>query len=169
MVNRLIHYEAAFEDFLRARRVPYVAVDEAKKALFADAALKSFDFVVYSATAANLLVDVKGRKFPYVSSGQRRYWENWVERDDLQNLARWQEVFGRDFLAMLVFAYRLGDPGDARQFADVHLFRQEFYAFVAVPADLYGRHCRLRSPAWQTVTMPARLFRELLAPISSYL
>ena len=59
MVNRLIHYEAAFEHYLRQRRVPYVAVDEAKKALFANASLKSFDFVVYSQQGPNLLVDVK--------------------------------------------------------------------------------------------------------------
>ena len=48
MADRTIHYEAAFEAFLRERGVPYVAVDEAKKALFASAKLKSFDFVVYS-------------------------------------------------------------------------------------------------------------------------
>jgi hypothetical protein len=169
MVKRLILYEAAFEDFLRQRGTPYVAVDEAKKALFAGVALKSFDFVVYSATASNLLVDVKGRKFPYESRGQKRFWENWVERGDLQDLAKWEEVFGRDFQGMIVFAYLLGDPGLAAQFTDVHLFRQEFYAFVAVPAELYSRHCRLRSPAWQTVTMPARLFRELHAPVTAYL
>lgn len=169
MANRLVHYEAAFEDFLRARGTPYVAVDEAKKALFAGAALKSFDFVVYSAAGPNLLVDIKGRKFPYLSRGQRRYWENWVEQDDLADLARWEEVFGRDFQAVLVFTYLLGDPTEAAKFTDVHLFRQEFYSFVAVTAELYGRHARLRSPAWQTVSMPLRLYRELLAPVSSYL
>lgn len=169
MANRMVHYEAAFEDFLRCRGVPYVAVDEAKKALFAGSSLKSFDFVVYSSAGPNLLADVKGRKFPYLSGGQRRYWENWVERDDLQDLARWEEVFGRDFQALLVFAYSLGDPVEARKFTDVHLFRQEFYSFVAVPVELYTRHARLRSPAWQTVNMPLGLFRELLAPVSAYL
>lgn len=169
MVKRLVHYEAAFEDFLRSRNVPYVAVDEAKKALFAGAALKSFDFVVYSAKGPNLLVDVKGRKFPYTTPRGRRFWENWVERDGLQDLARWEEVFGRDFQALLVFAYLLGEPALADRFTDLHLFRQEFYGFVAVPAELYGRHCRLRSPAWQTVSMSAPLFRELMAPISAYL
>ena len=62
MADRSIHYEAAFEAFLRDRGIPYVAVDEAKKALFADARLKSFDFVVYSKNGPNLLVDVKGRQ-----------------------------------------------------------------------------------------------------------
>src|SRR5688572_22372104 len=33
MAQRRFHYEQAFEHFLRANRVPYVAVDEAKKAL----------------------------------------------------------------------------------------------------------------------------------------
>jgi len=33
MANRCHHYEAAFEAYLRSRRIPYVAVDEAKKAL----------------------------------------------------------------------------------------------------------------------------------------
>ena len=35
MANRENHYEAAFEQFLRTRQVPYVAVDEAKRSLLA--------------------------------------------------------------------------------------------------------------------------------------
>jgi len=71
MANRKVIYEACFEDYLRTAGVPYVAVDEAKKALFAGVRLKSFDFVVYSASGANLLVDVKGRRFPYERAGSR--------------------------------------------------------------------------------------------------
>ncbi len=33
MAQRRHHYEQAFEEYLRSRRIPYVAVDEAKKAL----------------------------------------------------------------------------------------------------------------------------------------
>lgn len=41
MTQRRHHYERAFEDYLRQRRVPYVAVDEARKAILPDgAALK---------------------------------------------------------------------------------------------------------------------------------
>jgi len=75
MAQRRHHYERAFEDYLRTRRIPYVAVDEARKALLpagapltvrdaADApptALKSFDFVIYG-KGVNLLVEIKGRK-----------------------------------------------------------------------------------------------------------
>ncbi len=63
MVQRSVHYEAAFEDYLRAKGWSYVAVDEAKRAIFADAAINSFDFLVYSGSGANLLVDVKGGSF----------------------------------------------------------------------------------------------------------
>jgi len=81
------HYQRAFEAYLRQRRLPYVSVDEARRAILPDGAalrierppltpldpdapphaaphpatLKSFDFVVY-AEHSNLLVEVKGRK-----------------------------------------------------------------------------------------------------------
>lgn len=77
MAQRRHHYELAFEQYLRTRRIPYVAVDEARKALLpedaptrlalpgadgtAGTSLKSFDFVIYGA-GSNLLVEVKGRR-----------------------------------------------------------------------------------------------------------
>lgn len=89
MGQRRFHYEHAFEALLRRRRLPYVCVDEARKALLPERAiprlsnrlpdgrmssetdsvgatksrhsLKSFDFVVYDGDRS-LLVDVKGRK-----------------------------------------------------------------------------------------------------------
>ena len=83
MAHRRVHYEAAFEDYLRSKGLPYVAVDEAKRAIFAGASIKSFDFLVYSASGPNLLADVKGRKFPDAIPGRKRgasqAWENWVD------------------------------------------------------------------------------------------
>ena len=64
MALRSNHYDAAFEAFLRQERRPYVAVDETKRALVPGSSLKSLDFIVYSLQGRNLLVDVKGRKFP---------------------------------------------------------------------------------------------------------
>jgi hypothetical protein len=44
VANRDNHYEAAFEDYLRARGIPYVAVDEAKRSLLSSgASIKSLD------------------------------------------------------------------------------------------------------------------------------
>ena len=67
MANRDNHYEAAFEGFLRSRRLPYIAVDEARRSLVADGSLKSLDFIVSpkdTPTPVNWQVDVKGRRFP---------------------------------------------------------------------------------------------------------
>ena len=172
MAHRNVHYEAAFEDFLRAGGLPYVAVDEAKKALFGAAAIKSFDFLVYSNSGPNLLVDVKGRKFPDAASGRKaagRAWENWVTREDLAGLAEWQRVFGPDFRATLVFAYWLQGPPQRSPFPDVHLFRERHYAFVAVHMDAYLAAARPRSAKWQTVTMPSAEFARLAADISTFL
>ena len=80
MAQRRFHYEQAFEHYLRANRIPYVAVDEAKKSLIppghASPSIKSFDFVVYT-PAQNYLIDVKGRMY---GSGARRGggFESWV-------------------------------------------------------------------------------------------
>src|SRR5512141_2066258 len=91
------HYEAAFEDYLRRQGLPYIAVDEAKKALFAGAKLKSFDFVVYRPQGQNLLVDVKGRKLVPAKRGGTSAFQNWATREDIDDLRQWQEIFGDGF------------------------------------------------------------------------
>ncbi len=173
MAHRSVHYEAAFEDYLRARGWPYVAVDEAKKVIFADASIKSFDFLVYSSTGANLLVDVKGRKFPDGVRGKKRRgqraWENWITRGDADGLRQWEKVFGRDFTAMLVFAYWLQGPPQRSPFEDVHLHRGRHYAFVAMSLDDYLTACRTRSAKWKTITVPAAVFARNVKDISGFL
>lgn len=166
MANRKVIYEACFEDYLRTAGVPYVAVDEAKKALFAGVRLKSFDFVVYSANGANLLVDVKGRRFPYERAGRR--WENWTTREDLESLAQWEEVFGSGFAGLLAFCYHLTRPEAAEAFEVVHLFRGEYFALVGVYRGAYADAARPRSRAWDTVSVPTRTFRELVRPIRAF-
>lgn len=173
MAHRDNHYEAAFEDYLRAKGWPYVAVDEAKKAIFASAALKSFDFVVYSTTGPNLIVDVKGRKFPDTAGGKgrgaSRAWENWVTRQDVEGLRQWQEVFGSAFVAMLVFAYWLQGPPQRAPFGDVHVFRQRYYSFLGIPLAAYMAAARPRSAKWQTVAVPAAEFARVAVDVSSFL
>ena len=52
-----------------------------RKALFANAKLKSFDFVVYSKSGPNLLVDVKGRQ---VRRGAGKgSFETWTTEQDV--------------------------------------------------------------------------------------
>jgi len=173
MARRSVHYEAAFESYLQAKGWPYVLVDEAKKTVFADSAIKSFDFLVYSSTGPNLLVDVKGRKFPDsarpASGAPSRAWENWVTREDIDSLREWERIFGGDFVAMLVFAYWLQGPPQRSPFEDVHFFRRRHYAFAAIALGDYVEAVRPRSAKWQTVSMASGQFRRLAADLATFL
>src|SRR5688500_2314393 len=106
LMNRDNHYEAAFEAFLRERRLAYIAVNETRRSLVADGTLKSLDFIVSPPGQPSWLVDVKGRRFPS-GDEHHQYWKNWSTRDDLRSLAAWQRQFGPGFCPMLVFAYYL--------------------------------------------------------------
>jgi len=173
MAHRNVHYEAAFEDYLRSKGCPYVAVDEARKALQGDSSLKSFDFLVYSATGPNLLVDVKGRKFPGAVPGRKRgasrAWENWITQDDADGLRQWEKVFGADFAAAIVFAYWLQGPARRSPFDDVHVFRRNHYAFVAMPLADYVAAARPRSARWRTISVPSDEFSRRARDIASLL
>lgn len=164
MADRSVHYEAAFEGFLRDRGVPYVAVDEAKRALFADARLKSFDFVVYSRSGPNLLVDVKGRQ----QRGLRaRSHQCWSTLRDIEDLAQWEQVFGAGFRAMLLFIYWIEPPLHPEPGA--YAFRDRWYQLLGVDLAEYRNHMRRRSARWETVSLPADEFRLLARPIEQWL
>jgi hypothetical protein len=143
-LKRHIHYEAAFEDYLRSRQVPYVAVDEAKRAAFRDARLKSFDFIVYSRNSTNWLVDVKGRRWAARPNQRKPAWENWATQADLDGLEQWERVFGVGFRALLVFAYWLQSAAEPPP-EIVHTYRDERYVLAGVPLDEYRLHARVRS------------------------
>jgi hypothetical protein len=163
MANRDNHYEAAFEAFLRKHEVPYVAVDEGKRSLAAGGSLKSVDFIVSPSGGPSWLVDVKGRKFPS-GDEQKQYWKNWSPRDDLRSLARWETLFGREFSALLVFAYLLTSDRTPLPPARLFSFRNQNYAFLAVRLSDYAPHARPISEAWDTLAMPTALFRSLAIP-----
>jgi hypothetical protein len=168
MTKRDNHYEAAFEAWLQLRRVPYVAVDEAKRSQLGNSTLKSLDFIVSPVgVPQRFLVDVKGRKFGTGELGQS--WKNWTTRDDLASLARWQELFGPPFIAVLVFAYEI--VGEVAPLAQPQLFayRKKLYAFVAIRLDHYTSAARVISPRWGTLSMPAARFREMACPVESFL
>lgn len=167
-MKRHIHYEVAFEDYLRRRQAPYVAVNEARRAAFRGAKLKSFDFVVYSSGRTNWLVDIKGRSYGSPRRNGRLAWENWVTQADLDGLGQWESVFGEGFAALLVFAYWV--RVDAKPPPEiVHAFRDERYVLAGVPLRTYRRYARLRSPKWGTVNMPRAAFAAHVRPIAQFL
>ncbi|MEX2121223.1 MAG: HYExAFE family protein [Pirellulales bacterium] len=166
MANRENHYEAAFEEFLRWRKIPYVAVDERRRSLMDQLSIKSLDFIVSSSKERIWLIDVKGRRFP--SGLHKQYWKNWSTRDDLVSMASWENLFGDRFRALFVFAYNImGDrsPLPAEQLFE---FRGMLYGFVAIRLQQYAFYARQLSPRWDTVMMPVERFRELAQPIQSF-
>lgn len=165
MTQRHNHYEAAFEDYIRSRGWPYIPVDEQKKAIFAGKRIKSFDFLINHPSGKRWLVDVKGRKFPYQGNKGKRYWENWVTREDLEGLREWKAVFGQDFEPIFAFVYWLLGPPEREPETEIHLYRNEYYAFYWVSAADYAAHARQRSPKWDTVSVPGVDFRRLIKPL----
>ncbi len=171
MANRSVHYEAAFEEYLRQRRLPYVAVDEAKRSLVAQGSLKSFDFVVYSPKSgggrANLLVDVKGRSLR--DPEKHRGFESWVTQADVTDLLRWAALFGPDFEPILCFAYHVPAPlfpGLGSQQTFTHA--ESGYLFMGIDLREYQQRMRVRSPRWQTVCLSADDFRSLARPFADW-
>src|ERR1700754_1153878 len=136
MADRNVHYEAAFEAFLRDKGIPYVAVDEAKKALFANAKLKSFDFVVYSKNGPNLLIDVKGRQRKEGSS--KRSFESWTTQRDVEDLLQWEQVFGEGFRAILAFIYWIEAPLTPENGMFEH--RERWYLLMGIDLSEYRNH-----------------------------
>ncbi len=165
MTRRYIHYEAAFEDYLRSQGIAYIAVDEHRKAIFSGARVKSFDFLLYRDPGETWLVDVKGRKFPYDTPTSKRYWENWVTREDMNGLSQWQGVFGQGFVGVFVFAYLLLGPDDRLPTSHVHSYKGAHYSFLWISVTAYQEHARKRSARWDTLSMPTRRFREMAEPV----
>jgi len=167
-VLRHNHYERAFEACLRERALPYVAVDETKKALFSGSRLKSFDFVVYSRSGPNLLVDVKGRRAVNGSALQ-----TWATRRDVDDLHQWERVFGDDFMGLLAFVFEVdpilaGPPGHFAHRQGVQA-DERHYLMLALRLRDYRDHMSRRSARWDTVSLPAARFRELARPIEGWL
>ena len=165
------HYEVAFASYLHAQRLCYVAVDETRRSLADETPIKSLDFLVFGPEGVRLVVDVKGRRFPGgPPSRPRRVWECWAFRDDIDGLDRWADLAGADYRGLLVFAYSLHPSIEfAADTPDLFPFRGKRYLFRAVEVGDYREHMRVRSPSWQTVTLPREAFRALVRPLRDFL
>lgn len=179
MAQRCHHYEAAFEEYVRSRRIPYVAVDEARKTLLpqphsgaasgtkADPscpdALKSFDFVIYG-QGGNLLVEIKGRR---VGLSQRLpRLENWATREDIESLLRWEVLFGDRFEAAIVFVYHYHEQPPDALFEELFTHQGLWYGLRVVMVREYAKAMRSRSPKWGTVDLARSVFEAISTPFS---
>ncbi|HOF17585.1 MAG TPA: HYExAFE family protein [Phycisphaerae bacterium] len=82
--------QKAFEKILRNWGIPFVAVDEAKRAIFHNAEIGTFDYLVYRQDGNNLLVSIRDNPSA-------------VTAQDADELAEWEKVFGKGFEGVFIF------------------------------------------------------------------
>jgi len=162
-------YEQAFENWLADNRIQYIAVDEHKRALFERSKIKSFDFLLYPHNQQVIIAELKGRRFKGTSFAKLTSLECWVTAEDVEGLARWQEVFGSEHRAVFVFAYQIEKVDVDFDGREVYDFAPNRYIFFGVNLDDYRKFMKRRSPKWQTVTLPADKFRQCAIEISELL
>lgn len=170
-MDRSNHYEASFEAYLQRRRLCYIAVDETRRPILGEAPVKSLDFIVFGENHSRLVVDVKGRRFPAGRPGkQRRVWECWSTREDIDGLRRWVDLWGSGYQGLLVFSYHILPCVElSTDTEDLWTWRGRRYLLRAVEINDYERHMRVRSPKWGTVTLPRGAYRELVRPLHHYI
>jgi hypothetical protein len=169
MGQRHNHYEAAFEEWVREARIPYVMVDEKRRALADGGSMKSLDFILSRPGRENLLVDVKGRKYPGSHRSDGGKWTNWAHQEDLHCMLEWEQLFGSGFRALLVFAYEVLHPEKYPELEPYFAFRNRYYSFFGVWADDYRARDRLISPSWETVGLTADEYRAVRFPLHELL
>ncbi len=162
-------YERAFENWLIDNHVPYVAVDEHKRTVFARHKIKSFDFLIYRRDGQTIIAEVKGRKFKGTSLAKLAGLECWVTTEDVDGLAQWQEVFGRGHEAIFVFVYGVEKVDVDFDGRCVFEYDGNRYILFCIKLDDYRCSMKRRSPKWQTVTLPAHRFRQWATDIREFL
>ncbi|HVJ81990.1 MAG TPA: HYExAFE family protein [Planctomycetia bacterium] len=165
MADRSNHYERAFADYVRARRLSCLPVDESRRAVFGDQTLKSPDYLVAVPGRGVLLVDVKGRRL----KGRGIGLENWVTIDDLASLVRWRGLFPSGSASVLAFVYWLPDAAEGERWENFFEFEGRRYGMLAIGAEDYVRIMRCRSAKWKTFAAPRERFRGAARPFTDWL
>ncbi|MBN1806999.1 MAG: HYExAFE family protein [Sedimentisphaerales bacterium] len=163
------HYERAFENWLIDNQIGYTPIDEHKQPAFTNDKVKSFDFLVYPTDKPTIIAEVKGRKFTGTSLEKMTGFECWVTTEDIDGLARWQQILGPAYQAVFIFVYLMENIDVDFSGVDVFDFDMDRYVFFTVKLDDYRLFMKRRSPKWQTVTLPADKFRRCATQISELL
>lgn len=168
MAKRENHYEKAFEAWLRAREIPYVAVDEKRRSLWGGGSIKNLDFIVSPGRGLNWLVDVKGRQFGAEGAAAKgAYWKSWSTQDDVRGLTAWESLLGPGFGGLLAFVYNVQGPKSPLPEDQLFVFESRRYAMIGVTLAEYTSAARVVSPKWQTVAVPTTRFKELAAELDA--
>ncbi len=163
------HYERAFENWLIENHIPYILVDEHKRAVFSACKIKSFDFLLYSTGGQAVIAEIKGRIFKGNTLANLTSLECWVTADDIDGLMNWQKIFGKEARVVFIFAYKIEAVDVDLDGREVFDFNENRYLFLCVNLDDYRRFMKLRSPKWRTVTLPANRFRQNIIELNDFL
>ena len=162
------HYERAFENWLKDNRIEYVAEYQHERATFQDVEIKSFDFLLYPHSRP-IIVEVKGRMFKGTHLTKMTGFECWVTTEDVDGLLTWQQLLGKDYRAIFVFAYKMEHVDVDFNGRDAFDFDANKYLFYCVTLEDYRKYMKRRSPKWQTVTLPADKFRQCAKQLGEFL
>jgi hypothetical protein len=163
-------YEQAFESFLAENKIPFVWVDQSKRPEFFDEGVKNFDFLLYRDSECPVLVELKGRTFKGNSLAGLRGLDGWATFEDVQALSQWLSRFHQNIPAaeaFFVFAFRFANIDVETDGLAVYDYSGERYLFLAIPLEKYAKAMKIRSPKWQTVTLPAEDFRRWAIPMDA--
>ncbi|MGH9922512.1 MAG: HYExAFE family protein [Nitrososphaerales archaeon] len=165
-------YENMFEALLREKQLPYIAINEAKRAVVNNKRIKSFDFIVSSKNGV-FLIDIKGKQFPY-GKGLREtdYWENWIHDDDLDGLELWERIFRSNTAkGLLVFPYKIKFEKHINEFRCKFKFKNYWYGLVAVTPKEYRNNSKIRSSKGQVhaIYISRKLFPKVARPLDYFI
>lgn len=171
-------YERAFESWLVDNSVRYVYVDQSRRTLFGSEKVKTFDFLLFPSTDDGpvIIAELKGKLFKGDSLAGLKGMQNWVGADDVRGLLQWQQRLSsperfNHTLPVFVFAYQFANIDVENDGNEIYDFEGRSYAFFCVQLRDYIDNMKVRSPGWQTVSLPSADFRhqvlslrQLLAP-----
>lgn len=167
------HYELMFEDFLRKNNFLYIAINEARRPIFNEEKVKNFDFIVISKSKKLVLIDIKGKQFPYESKLGKNYWENWIGIDDGKFLKMWSKIFGDKAIGIIVFTYKIKYKEDGKHFKDIYTFKKDKYGLVAIEINEYLKNSKPRSKSgegtFNAISISRKNLPKRVRPISYFL
>lgn len=162
-------YERAFENWLIDRQIDYIAIDEYKTAEFGHPEIKSFDFLLHLPGGQIIIAEVKGRSFKGTSLVNLTGFECWVTKEDVDGLSKWQQILGTGHKAVFIFVYRIENIDVDFDGREIFEFDSNRYVLFYIRLDDYRKYMKRRSPKWQTVTLPADIFRQYSIHINNLL
>ncbi|MCD4658086.1 MAG: HYExAFE family protein, partial [Planctomycetes bacterium] len=148
-------YEWCVIEYLKYRKLHHYRIEDLKQFMDrkTDESIKNFDILV-PGTDENVLIEVKGRK----ASGKNKLrFENWVTGEDIQSLMHWKKMFGKDFMSIFCFVYKIDHDMPAANSAFTCFSANNMrFAIFGIELNKYIAESSLRSIKWNTFSLNAK-------------